>query len=84
MGVKNTLNDLNNILFEQLERLMDEDCDLDQEIKRAKAVSNVAKNIIDNANVALEGAKYVDECNGAQAFGGKKRSVPIMLESKDK
>ena len=29
--------------------------------KRAKAVSNVARNIIDNANVSLEGAKYVDE-----------------------
>ena len=60
MGVKNTLLDLNDHLFEQLERLNDEDLsneELDKEIKRADAMTNVSKQIIDNANVVLKATK---------------------------
>lgn len=66
---KNTLSDLNNHLFAQLERLGDEDLtqeDLQKEMERAKAINGVAKNIIDNAKTALEGAKFTYEklpCN---------------------
>lgn len=58
---KNTLSDLNNHLFAQLERLGDEELtqeDLQKEMERAKAINVVAKNIIDNAKTALEGAKF--------------------------
>ncbi len=54
---KNTLTDLNNHLFAQLERLGDEEMskeDLQKEIERAKAISGIAKNIVENAKVTLE------------------------------
>ncbi|WP_378186863.1 hypothetical protein ACE939_00760 [Aquimarina sp. W85] len=57
---KNTLSDLNNHLFAQLERLGDEELsqeDLKKEMERSKAINGVARNIIDNAKTALEGAK---------------------------
>lgn len=49
--MKNTLNDLNNYLFEAIERLNDDDLSeeqLDKEIKRSEAVQKVAKTIIEN------------------------------------
>jgi len=49
--LKNTLNDLNNYLFEAIERLNDDDLSeeqLDKEIKRSEAVQKVAKTIIEN------------------------------------
>lgn len=58
---RNTLADLNNHLFAQLERLGEEDISPDQleiELKRAKALNGVSKNIIENAKLALEGAKF--------------------------
>lgn len=64
MGVRNTLGDLNNHLFEQLERLNDDDLtgeELKQEIQRSNAISNVAKQIIGNANTVLNAQKlYLD------------------------
>lgn len=60
--MKNQLIDLNNHLFEQLERLNDEDLQgdaLDREIKRSHAMGNVAAKIIDNARLALDASKAV-------------------------
>lgn len=56
-GIKNTLNDLNNHLFAQLERLSDEDLQgdsLQEEIARSKAITDVAQKIISNASVVLD------------------------------
>jgi hypothetical protein len=58
----NHLMDLHNMLFDQMKRLTDEDLDdegLDKEIKRSKAASNLAAQIIQNAKVAIEGSKAV-------------------------
>ena len=59
---RNTLGDLNNHLFAQLERLNDEEITgekLEDEIIRSKAVIGVSKQIIANANVVLK-AKSIE------------------------
>ena len=58
----------------QLERLNDEDLKgdkLTEEIERSKAVTNVAKEIIANANIVLQAKKYTTEYIA---------EVPKMLE----
>jgi len=60
---RNKLSDLNNHLFEQLERLNDTDIteqELKVEITRSKAMSDVAKNIIENGKLSLEAIKFRD------------------------
>lgn len=60
---RNKLSDLNDHLFAQLERLSDEEMngeELDKEISRSKAVSQVSSQIINNAKVTLEAARLVD------------------------
>ena len=57
---RNKLVDLHNHLFAQMERLQDEDLkgeDLQLEIKRTKAVSDLGKQIIANASLTLDAAK---------------------------
>ena len=61
--MKNTLGDLNNHLFAQLERLSDEDIkgdNLIEEINRAKTITSVATQIINNGSLVLEAQKLAD------------------------
>ena len=58
------MTDLHNHLFEQLERLNDDDLTDDQlqkEIQRTKAMTMIASNMINNTNIALETAKFATE-----------------------
>ena len=77
--MKNTLGDLNNHLFAQLERLSDEDLQgeaLQSEIGRAKAIRDISGQIIDNANVVLRAQEFIAETTGRNV------NVPKMLEGK--
>lgn len=58
--MKNSLSDLNNHLFAQLERLGDEGIEgdaLDKEAKRSEAMVSVADQIIRNAALQIQAAK---------------------------
>ena len=62
--MKNTLGDLTNHLFAQIERLGDEDLQgeaLEQEIKRAEAVTRVSSQIIANGSLLLKARQYYDD-----------------------
>lgn len=64
--MKNKLSDLNNYLFEELERLNDDEAlntdeYLEKELKRSKAITNVASQIIQNANVVLKAKIHCDQ-----------------------
>jgi hypothetical protein len=66
--MKNKLSDLNNHLFAALERLNDEDVKgeaLTEEIQRSKAIAGVAKEVVANASLVLEGAKFAKEHGSA-------------------
>ena len=57
---QNTLGDLNNHLFMQLERLGDESLsreELQSEIKRANAVASVAQQVVSNNRLNLDAKK---------------------------
>lgn len=78
--MNNTLADLNNHLFEQLERLNDEDLDsdaLEKELKRADGVSKIAEKIIRNGELAYKTMRHMDEYRYDEA-----RPAPAMLEVK--
>lgn len=78
--MKNTLSDLNNHLFEQLERLNNEDLDeeqLEKEIKRSEGMTQIAEQIIKNGELAYKVMVHVDEYHYDE-----NRPVPEMLESK--
>ena len=62
--MKNHLGDLNNHLFEQMERLNDEeltDEELERELRRADGMTKVAEKIIQNGELALKTMQHMDE-----------------------
>lgn len=76
MGTKNKLVDLNNHLFEELERLNDEGLKgeaLQEERERAKSMANIAQTIINNGELALKAAKHYEEY-------GKAENIPPMFQ----
>jgi hypothetical protein len=72
--MKNTMLDLNNHLFAQLERLNDEDLageELKQEITRSQAITGVAREIIANGNLVLKARiAHDDKINPNTQFPG--------------
>lgn len=76
MGTRNTLGDLTNHLFAQLERLDDDELspeELDREIARSKAVTDVAEQVISTASVMLRAIQVKDG-----AMNGNMK-IPRML-----
>lgn len=75
--INNTLADLNNYLFEAIERINDDELDdseLQREIQRSEAITKVAGVIINNANVQLQAIKHMDEYGYT-----KNHSMPALL-----
>lgn len=76
--MKNTLGDLNNLLFAQLEKLGDDDLngeEMDAEIRRAEAMAKVGEQIIKTSELQLKAMMHMDE------YGyDRKKAVPEMLE----
>lgn len=72
--MNNKISDLNNILFEQMERINDDsltDAQLDNAIRKAEAVNDIAKTIIDNARVTVAAQKMLMEYDGTRSVDMK-------------
>ena len=76
--MRNTLMDLNNLLFEQMERLMDDDLDQEQEVIRAKALKGLAETAISNAELSLQAEKFKQDMIMQT---GATHELPKMLEN---
>lgn len=75
--MQNTLGDLNNHLFAELERLSDEDLTgekLKEEITRAEAITSVATEVIQNGSLVLKAKQLIDNKVDADM------KLPKMLE----
>ena len=72
--MKNKLIDLNNHLFCQLEKLTDDDIKGDQlqeELAKSKAITGLAAQVINNAKLALDAHKSIND--------GLIKSAPEMI-----
>jgi hypothetical protein len=54
---KNKIEDMRNLLFDTMERLLDDDNPMD--VPTAQAVANVAKVMVDSAKAEIEFMKHV-------------------------
>lgn len=77
--MKNNLTSLNNYLFEELERLNDDEAlkneeNFNKEIKRSKAISCLAQQVVGIANSAVNAIKILNEYNL------EKEEIPDILK----
>lgn len=79
--MRNGMIDLNNYLFEALERLNDDDLDaeaLEREIKRCDQVNKVAQTVISNAALAIKAQEMIYE------YGDdRKVDIPLLGNAKE-
>lgn len=77
-GPRNTLGDLNNHLFAQLEKMDDDELtgdQLDNEIRRTEAMAKISEQIIKNGVLQFRAMKHMDE------YGyERQKAIPDMLE----
>lgn len=80
--MKNSMMDLNNYLFEALERLNDDGLDaeqLEREIKRCDSVNKVAQTVISNAALAVKAQEMIYE------YGDdRKVDIPLLQSGDEK
>lgn len=80
--MKNGIEDLNNHLFAQLERLGDEhltDEQIANEVKRSEALVSVAGKVLDGGRLALEAAKLRASVTEASDV-----ELPALLEDRSR
>ena len=71
----NSLVDLNAILFNQIQKIQNEDAtneELEREIKKSEAITKLSSQVLSSANIALQSHKQFDEY-------GTGRTVDIPL-----
>lgn len=79
---KNSLSDLNNYLFQQLDRLNNNELgqeSIEREVKRTEAIVSLSEQVIDNAKIALDAAELV-----AKHGVGKWEDMLPLVENKPK
>ena len=77
--MKANLPDLNNMLFEQLERINDDDLkgdELKEQLAKSKAINDIARVIVSNSALMFKAARYVDEF-------GDQTSVKLLGSDKE-
>ena len=78
-----TLSDLNNYLFEQLEKLNDETLEgekLDRELRKADTSVKIAEKIIQNGELAFRTMQHMDQ----YGYGAGEKIAPALLSFKEK
>lgn len=74
----NTLSDLNNYLFEQLERINDDSLtpeQLEVELKKTDSIVKVSDQIIRNGELAFHTMQHLD----SHGYNSDNRKIPPML-----
>jgi len=74
--MRNTLMDLNNALFEELENLQNaENADeMDRAITRSAAVAKIGETIVKNAELALKVTQHMNE----YCYGADNKRQPVL------
>ncbi|MBR2999583.1 MAG: hypothetical protein IKF39_01180 [Oscillospiraceae bacterium] len=78
--MKNTLSDLNNILFEQLERVNDDELtgeEMEMQLKKTDTIVRVSEQIVKNGELAFKAIQHKDKY-----YGIVDKQLPPMLEGK--
>ena len=68
--MRGNLPGLNEMLYEQLERLNDDDLqgdELEAQLKKTKMINDVARTIVTNSNLIYKAARYADEFGNTEA-----------------
>lgn len=77
----NSLADLNAILFNQIQKIQNEDAtdeEIEKEIKKSEAITKLSSQVLSSANIALQAQKQFDE------FGtGRTVDIPLLGISND-
>ncbi len=84
--MNNTLTDLNNALFEAIERIQDDELtqeELAREITRAEAVTKIAEVVVRNGELALKTLQHLNEYGYGKRGDEHLAPVPRMLEAKE-
>lgn len=81
--MKNTLTDLNNYLFESLERINDDNMtkeELQIELERSKQVVSVSRTVVENARLILDATKHADE----YSYKERGKKMPLLIKENEK
>lgn len=76
--IKNTLGDLNNILFEQIDRINDDSLKgdkLNEQLKKSKAINDIANTLVQSGNLMLKNMQFREE------IGEVIDATPRLLEN---